>query len=59
MVTRASAMINSESHSHSSDDGDHSGETEGSSMDSIDGALADGDENRPPQRTGRSYVTVR
>ena len=37
----------------------HSRETEGSSMDSIDGALADGDENRTPQGAGRSHDPVR
>ena len=48
----------SESDSYVSDDGDHNGETEGSSVDSIDGTLADGDENRPPQRRGKSHITV-
>ena len=46
MVTRAS---DSESDNYSSDDGDHSGKTEGSSVDSIDGASSEGDEKRPPQ----------
>ena len=31
----------------------------GSSVDSIDGTLAEGDENRPPQGSGRSHITGR
>ena len=48
----------SESDSYSSDDGDHSGETESSSVHSINGVLAESDENRTSQGTGRSHVTV-
>ena len=48
----------SESDSYNNDDGDHSGETEGSSVDSIAGTLADSDENITPQGTGRSHVTI-
>ena len=48
----------SDSDGYSSDDGgDHSGETEGSSVDSIDGEMTEVDENRPPQGTGTSHVT--
>ena len=47
-----------ESDTYSRDDGDHSGETEGSSVGSTDGALAEGYENKPPQQTGRSHITV-
>ena len=46
----------SECDSYSSDDGDNSGESEGSSADIVDGALAEGDENRQPWGTGRSHV---
>ena len=48
-----------ESDSYSSDDGNHSEESEGSSVESIDGTLAEGHENKPPQGTGRSHVTGR
>ena len=47
----------SETESYSSNDGDHSGESEGSIVDSIDSTLSKGDENRPPQGTSRSHVT--
>ena len=39
-------------------DGDHSRDTESSGVDSINGGLADPDENRTQQGTGRSHVTL-
>ena len=48
----------SESDSYNSDNGDHSGENEGSSVDNIEGALAEGNENREPQQAGTSYIMV-
>ena len=49
----------SEGDNYSSDDGDHSfhsGESESSSVESIESILAESDVNRPPQATGRGQV---
>ena len=50
MATAAMMMV-------TDDGGEGSGETEGSNVESVDGDVIEGDENRPPQGTGTSHVT--